>query len=298
MRIMVTGSSGLLGSAIAENLADSGHFILGIQRHPRQERRKNRQNFALDLTDRTALLKALSGFGRLDAIVHSAASLHMDPHNVQMSLTNVVGLQNILYVREALGVENFIFLSSVPVVGIPQEWPVTEDHPVNPQTSYHVTKLAGEWLVKLSLTVGIDYSILRLTAPLGTGMPKTRFPSVVIRQAMTHSDITLAGTGRRRQDYVDVRDVASAVSAAIMRPTQGTFNIGSGRSFSNEEFAIKCVQLLNSRSRIRLSGLPDSEDSTDWTISIAQAREVLGYQPEYTIEDSILHLASSWAGQT
>ena len=92
-----------------------------------------------------------------------------------------------------------------------------------------------------------------------------------------------------------MRDVAAAVEACLASGPAGLCNLGSGRDMSNEELARACVSVLNSKSEIVFSGRPDPEEGIIWRVSIEKARHRLGYEPRFSLEESIQSLAAAYA---
>jgi UDP-glucose 4-epimerase len=193
-------------------------------------------------------------------------------------------------------VSSFVYLSSVPVIGLPRELPITEEHPVQPPTAYHASKLFGEHLCSVARAAGTPTVGLRLTAPVGPGMPDGRILPVFVRRALAGEPLELAGEGTRGQDYVDVRDIAAAVEAAIEAEPSGVLNIASGTCTTNLELAHSCVEVLGSASDVLLSGRPDPEDGVRWEVSIERAAASIDYRPSHSLKDSITAVAEELRG--
>jgi len=192
------------------------------------------------------------------------------------------------------GVESLVYLSSVPVIGRPFELPVTEQHPVDPPSAYHASKLYGEQLVDVARRDGLATVSLRLTAPVGPGMPAARLLPTFVRRALSGETLEVMGEGTRGQDYVDTRDIAAAVEASLVRRATGLLNVASGRCVSNLELARRCVAVVDSSSDVMLSGAPDPEEGVRWEVSIALAERELGYRPRHSLEDSIAAVAGGF----
>lgn len=285
MRILVTGTSGHVGGAIARHLIESGHDVIGLSRR-RSHLTGLAGELAVDLAKPDAL--AAVDIPRCDAIVHTAANLDKSLFNTEISMVNGAGTQALLKLAADWQVSHVVYLSGVPVIGLPVHLPVTEDHPVAPPTAYHASKLYGEYLVDLlGRTTEISALSLRLTSPVGPGMPANRILSVFVRRAQAGEPLQLYGKGTRRQNYVDVRDVAGAVENALNRQVSGVFNIAGANSISNYELAQRCIRVTGSVSNVEFIDQPDPHDAVDWAVSIEKAAHTLGYAPQYDIVASI-----------
>ncbi len=297
MRVLVTGSSGHVGGAIAAHLITAGHEVIGLSRRLSQIAGL-KQQLLLDIAAPDLVEQISRETAACQVIVHAAADMDKSLYASAISLVNCLGTQQLLNLAAKWETNNFIYLSSVPVIGQPQQLPVTEEHPLNPPTAYHASKVYGEYMVNLAQQRGLAGASFRLTSPIGPGMSDKRIFSVFVRRTLANQPLQLAGQGTRRQDFVDARDVAQAVEQCIVRQVSGLFNIAAGQSISNLELAKKCVEILNSTSPIEFSGQPDPEEAVRWEVSIAKATQQFGYQPRFTIEDSIKAVAAQYANRS
>src|SRR5258708_30740608 len=83
-------------------------------------------------------------------IVHAAASLTHDKYDLSISLTNCLGTQQIVKLAHIWRCLQLVYTSGVPVIGRPLQHPITEDHPLQPLTAYHASKLYGEDLMRMA----------------------------------------------------------------------------------------------------------------------------------------------------
>jgi len=293
MRVLVTGAGGFIGSAAADYLTASGFDVVGLFRRT-PESTSSLQEVVTELGTEEAGNVLTSSCKPCDAIVHTAACLDEQLENEEVTRTNCVGLQQLLQVAREWGVQRFVFVSGVTVIGKPVIHPITEQHPVAPRNVYTCTKHLGEQLVDLAASPQMSTVSLRVTAPVGAGMPTHRILSTFVRQAMQHEQLTLVGKGTRVQNYVDVRDVATAIELSLRSEANGVFNIGGAVSISNRDLAEMCVQLLNSKSGIHVSECETPDDNLVWDVSSKSAGEVLDYQPAHDIQSSILAVAECY----
>jgi UDP-glucose 4-epimerase len=290
MRIFLTGATGQVGRAIAALLTDHGHQVAGASRHFRPVPGLYEQVEAcLGSEDFIDLIgKALQP---CEAIVHTAASLSHDFYDPSISLTNCLGTQQITKLAQIWSAAQLVYISSVPVIGRPLQHPITEDHPTQPSTTYHASKLYGEHLMRLAESNGSRAASLRLTSPSGPGTPENRILAVFVRRAMAGEPLQVLGRGTRQQNYVDVRDVAIAVEACLTKHASGVYNIAAVDSISNYELARTCVDELRSSARVEFAGKLDAEEGTVWDVSVSKACQDLGYRPQFAIRDSIRAIA-------
>ena len=116
-------------------------------------------------------------------------------------------------------------------------------------------------------------------------MNKKNFLSLLLEKCRNNEEIILFGHGGRKQNYIDVRDVCRAILEVVVRDAKGVFCIG-GTCISNEELAKTCIALSDSKSPIIFKGM-DKEEDNIWDISFDKASGYLGYEPGYSLEDTI-----------
>jgi UDP-glucose 4-epimerase len=294
MRVLVTGASGFVGGAIAAHLVAAGYEVIGLSRRPGTVPGL----YGLldgNVADTETAARVARKLDRCEAIVHAAAMLCGSRDEVRLLLTNGLGTQQMLVLAERWEVQRFIYVSSLPVIGRPRTLPVSESHPVDPTTPYHASKLYGEHLVALAAADGIPGVSLRLTSPVGAGMPDARIVSAFVRRALAGKTLEVAGTGTRAQDYIDVRDIGAAAAACLERPVTGVVNVASGVPVNNRNLAHRCVSALHSPSQVRVGVGEDPEEGVRWEVSIERARSQLGWRPEQDLESSIRSVAAGAA---
>ena len=151
-------------------------------------------------------------------------------------------------------VTKIVYSSSAGIFGELKTLPIREDHPVEPDTPYGCTKLAGE---KLCLSYAKLYSMsavcLRYFNVYGPMQRYDAYGNVIpifVHQLLRGDSLTVFGDGEQTRDFVNVADVAQAnLQAARARKVTGAFNIGSGTRVTINEL----VRLIEGASGIRPS---------------------------------------------
>lgn len=295
MRVLVTGGTGLIGSAICEHLVNMGNEVICLNLNKNSQLTHATMLYSnLDVGKQTFSEEAFAMIDPCSVIIHAAANKHYGLYEPSIIAANCLGTQQLLKLAQMWNAKNFIFISSVPVIGKPKEIPITESHPTDPPSAYHASKLFGEHLVTLAQTDKMQTVSLRIPSPIGANFRAKTIVYAFIENALRGSPIELYGKGSRRQNYVDVRDIATAVHACISRNAAGIFNIANSETISNLELAETCIDVLKSQTKITFINKADPEDEVTWDISIRKAQEELGYQPRYKIQDSIKSVVESY----
>jgi UDP-glucose 4-epimerase len=290
MRVLITGITGQVGRAIAARLAGRGDHVTGVSRRARPVTGLS-EHVEACLGSEKAVDLIGQALRPCEAIVHAAASLSHDKYDPSISLTNCLGTQQVVKLANFWGATQLVYISSIQVIGSPLRHPITEDHPTQPLTAYHASKLYGERLAGLAEGNGCRSVSLRITSPSGPGTPENRILSVFVRRAIAGEPLQILGQGSRQQNYVDVRDLAFAVEACLSGHASGIYNVAAAESISNYELAQTCVDELHSSSMIDFVGKPDPEEGTRWDVSVSKANHDLGYSPQFGIRDSIRAVA-------
>ena len=265
--ILVTGGLGYIGShtcvalagagyplVIVDNLSNSKPSVLDRLRElaPGAQIEFHRA----DLRDRDALDAAFSARS-IDAVVHFAG-LKAVGESVekpeQYRDNNVGGTRSLLGAMQRYGVRKIVFSSSATVYGEPERLPMTEDHPLRPQSPYGENKLEIEQMLAAQSASDPDfrYASLRYFNPIGAhpsgrigedphGIPNNLFPHLtqvaigrLSKLRVFGNDYpTVDGTGVR--DYIHVTDLASGHLSALRylneRGRSITVNLGAGQGY-------------------------------------------------------------------
>ncbi len=289
--IVVTGSAGLIGFALASRLAREGRAVIGTDRiQPRED--GGFASLDAELTDVHRLHALCSG--NIGAIVHCGAvsgpMLGRDNPRAVIE-TNIAGTANLLEIARQRGVR-LVFCSSTSAYGDTAAGldPVPEDAALAAADIYGATKASGDILTRAyAAQTGLDALVLRFSWVYG---PRRRTACVLremIEDAQAGRATALAfGRGFTRQ-YVHVDDVVSAVLAALDADEIGpqkAFNITGGVRLDFAEIADTVRRVLPG-ARIALGPGADPEDQSHGRFDIAAAARVLGWKPQVAFEEGV-----------
>jgi nucleoside-diphosphate-sugar epimerase len=281
--IIVTGGSGKLGRVCVKDLMDHGYDVTSIDMAPppgqtNPPRPGSVRYTRADLTDFGDALAALSMIDdrveKVEGVVHLAAIAAPGQATNHVTFrVNTVSTYNVFEAARQLGIRNVVWASSETVYGIPYEKgpayvPVDEEIE-RPETAYSLSKLLGEEMAKQFARWDPKTKIIGL-----------RFSNVIEPQDYASFPAFDADPHARKFNlwtYIDARDGAQAVRLALEAKLKGAHvfgiaNADSVMSRSNDDLLDK-IYPKTRRSR----AIKNNES----LISIARAREVLGYRPKY-----------------
>jgi nucleoside-diphosphate-sugar epimerase len=217
MRVIVTGSSGLLGRHVVAALLEAGHDVTGVDTVPPADGAL--RHITADLTDLGAATEVVRD---AEAVVHAAAIPRPTGRTARdVFSTNVAATFNIVEAIRLAGVPKLIYASSYSVTGLPfNETPITPAYfPVDtgwsaaPQDAYALSKWLGEEIVAAAVRKG-GLSAASIRMPW-IQTPETFGRDVVPRRG----DAGVAA--RNLWSYIDARDAGAAFQAAIATPFEG-----------------------------------------------------------------------------
>jgi nucleoside-diphosphate-sugar epimerase len=174
----------------------------------------------------------------------------------------------------------------------------------DPVSEYGKQKLECENMIKeFSIQNSINSIILRKSNLYGTGIiTKENVVATFVKNALFNSKISIDGTGQQYRNFLNLKDVCQAYTKAISCNLKNTFEIinvtGPTTTTLNElaDIVKKEVELVTKNNveifhseTLRTDDFGKLEPPK---ISIAKAKNILGYAPEITLEDGIKNLIS------
>jgi nucleoside-diphosphate-sugar epimerase len=271
MRVLVTGSGGLIGAAVARRLRAAGDEVARFDIAD-----------GADVLDAAAVAAAAAG---CDAIVHAVSAWRRDLEPGRGVIThNVTGNWNVLAAAQQAGIRRVVTFSSVNAIGVfrgeakPDYLPIDDDHPLRPPTAYGIAKRLVEEMCRcFTVTTGISTVCFRPPAVVG---PERHARYAAARAADPSAEwIPFWEYGA----WIDVRDVALAVQAALRHPDPGHLAalIAAEDSTSPvppRELARKLMPEVPWRG-------PEPDDLRRALVRCDRARAALGWTPRYRWED-------------
>jgi nucleoside-diphosphate-sugar epimerase len=281
--VLVTGAGGLLGQAVCHVLQRERVPFLALMRRGGVA---GMNTLMHDLTRARPLADLVKT--PVSAVVHLAAAVPMSaayPDTEQMAdLTRRMDAA-IFLAAQAWGCR-VLYASTCGLYDrkfhrIKSE----ETGALDPGTPYLAAKLDGE---KMFQANG-DAVVMRLAALIGAGQRKSSIVSRFIETARADGAITLWGSGRRQQNFVDAYDVADFVRAALARSVPGVFNLAAPAPTSMMELAQLVVDVVG-RGRIILAGVDDPNELDMAEYETVRAGAAYGWRAKTPLAQSLREL--------
>jgi len=291
-KVLVTGASGFIGRYVVDALLKKEYEVIALVHKNQMQESRHIQTLTGDICEESFIRQVAELMKRCDILIHLAADIDMCGSD-RTILVNCLGTYHMINLAKDLAVKSFVYMSSVPVIGKPRILPITENHPADPKTLYHITKDAGEKMVTQLSSEEMRVVILRIASPVGIGMNSRNYLSYLLEKCEKNEQVELYGTGKRSQNYIDVRDIAEAVLCSLSAAASGIFLIAGKDTVTNRKLAFLCRKIMGSSSEIIWGKREDLEEEDQWRLSSEKARRLLGYMPAYALEDTIRWITGS-----
>lgn len=318
MKALVTGGGGFLGKAIVEQLLDEGREVRSFSRGDYPELREmGVETMRGDIADARAVAKAVEG---CDVVYHVAAKAGVWGPFEEYYRPNVMGTENVIDACRIHDVSKLVYTSSPSVVygdkplrGVDE----SVDYPDEYLTAYPETKAVAEKKVLKANTTSLKTVALRPHLIWGPG-DNHLVPRIVDRAR--RGKLKKVGDGEAVVDTVYIDDAARAHLLAEDALSEGracgkVYFITQGEPMAIGEIIDRIVdqaglepveaqvpakvaygvgwmmemayKLIRKREEPLMTRFVAKQLSTDHYFDITAAREDLGYEPEYTIDEGM-----------
>lgn len=250
MAILITGSTGYIGSLLTVKLAEQGEDIrilvrkdpeLPAFRHPNIEIHKG------DITDMPSLESAMKG---ISSVYHMAAYARLwakEPDTFHK--INVEGTRNVMEAAWNAGVSKIVYTSTAGVIGPSGEKPMTEDDPriTGFFNAYEETKTKAEQLTMGYVQRGLDVTIVNPARVYGPGLDTGSNPvTKIVELYMKRKWHVIPGNGEDVGSYCHVDDVVDGHIKAMVKGGKGQRYIFGGENATFNEL----IRLIRKHSGV------------------------------------------------
>ncbi len=304
MKILVTGSSGFIGSHLSEYLVKRGHQVVAFDRYNsnnhygwlEKSNYKNKIKFILgDIRDYDSVNKAMKG---CNDIIHLAALIGIPYSYVSPTAyikTNIEGTFNVLESAKNLKVKQVIVTSTSEVYGTALSKKLSENDELKAQSPYAASKIAADQLsLSYYRSFGLPVKIIR---PFNTFGPRQSARAVIptiITQALTKNKIKV-GNLKTTRDFLYVEDLCTAYEKVLKsnKLLGEVVNVGVDSEISIKDLIMKISKILNKKlitivekKRVR----PKKSEVFRLKCDCSKLKEITNWKPKYKIDQGLIEL--------
>ena len=306
--VVVTGAGGFIGSHLVERLVENGARVRAMLRYTSRGQRG-----ALDLLPAAVLegvditLGDVRDFDAVreicrgaDAIFHLAALIGIPysyEHPQEVIDTNIIGTSNVLLAaREHGSLDRIVLTSTSEVYGSALRTPMDEDHPLQAQSPYSATKIAGDALgLSFHRSFGLPVTIVRPFNSYGPRQSARAVIPTILSQAIAGMTLKLGALDTTR-DFTYVADTARGfVAVAESDAALGeVVNVGSGEEVSIREIVRKAGEIVGRELTVegddrRLR--PAKSEVSRLHSDSSKADRLAGWRAEVSLDDGLRRTA-------
>ena len=296
MKILLTGSNGLLGQKLVELIAPMDGFELvatsrGKDRLPDSDLTYQYQS--LDITDKAQVMEVISTH-KPDAIIHTAAMTNVDQCESEQEQCHKLNVEAVGYVIEAARANQaFLLHLSTDFIFDGSFGPLDEEAAPNPISIYGQSKLDAEQLI---INSDIDWAIARTVLVYGLAHDMSRSNIILWVKKSLESNQPIKVVNDQWRTPTLAEDLAMGCFLIIKNRAKGIFNVAGKDFLTPYEMAIKTAEFFNldtSTMAMADSGnfSQPAKRPPKTGLKIDKAKKLLDYQP-HSFEEGIALLAA------
>lgn len=294
-KILVTGSSGMIGTAFCEELFERNIYFVAI------DKERNRWNESInagmvikDLTKKFGDTDIRTEI-HFDTIVHLAANARVYDlvETPDMARDNILMTYNMLEFARQNGIKRFVFASSREVYGNTAEI-IRKEGEVDLrecESPYTASKMASEALIyAYANCYGIDFIVIRFSNVYGRYDYNDRVIPLFVARTLKGLPLNVYGKAKV-MDFTYIDDAVDGLWRAVDRfeSAKGqAYNIAIGEGIFIDELARLIISsVCSSGSKVKI-GKSRTGEIFRFVADINKAKIMFGYEPKYSIEEGII----------
>jgi UDP-glucose 4-epimerase len=297
MKILITGISGFIGSALYKRLAGNNVELFAIDNLSFGNKSLiniPEENFYIeDIRNKRRVLEIFDKV-QPDWVIHLAA-IHFIPycnaHPMEASEVNIIGTKNILDACEQTISVSKVFYASTAAVYPIMDGPIPESTEQNPLDIYGLSKLSGEYLCHAyHQKTDIPTIICRFFNAFGPNETNPHLIPAIEEQLKSGVREIALGNLEPKRDFIHTSDMAEAISLLMEKFEKGidTFNLGRGIEYSVVEIVEAFENAL--KEKIVIKQDPSRMRKSDRLHLLADITKIVkftGWQPRVSINAGI-----------
>lgn len=302
--VVVTGAGGFIGSHLVERLVRDGARVRAMLRYTSRGQRgcldlvpgdvlDGIEITMGDVRDFDAVRETVRG---ADAVFHLAALIGIPysyAHPQEVIDTNILGTSNVLLAAKELGtLERIVVTSTSEVYGSALRVPMDEEHPLQAQSPYSATKIAGDALaLSFHRSFGLPVVIVRPFNAYGPRQSARAVIPAIISQALAGGPLKL-GTLDTTRDFTFVEDTAAAFATigASDAAVGEVLNAGSGSEVTIRDVVRRVGEIVGRELVVEGDGQrmrPAKSEVSRLLSDSTKAQKLAGWRAQVSLDDGL-----------
>jgi nucleoside-diphosphate-sugar epimerase len=294
--VLITGGCGFIGSEIVKQLSLIGAnvTILDNLSSGKEKYIKKFSNVKLingDLVDYDLVKDVVKN---KEYIINAAAlpfipdSFHIPKKFFEVNVNGTINIA-LATIKEKKA-KRFVHISSSEIYGTAKYTPMDENHPTTPQSTYAVSKLAGERVV---FTMHKEHNFPAvIIRPFNSFGPNITQPYIIpeIISQIERSDVIKLGNLNAKRDLTYVSDTVNGIILSLVKEgiVGEVINIGSQRSYSIKELVYLISDIMGKKVSIEIESSRFRPYDVDTLIcNYERANKILGWKPKVTVREGL-----------
>lgn len=301
--VLVTGAGGFIGGHVVERLVNDGARVRALCRYNSRNERGTLDWLAPEVTadlevvlgelrDVESVSDAVAG---MDVVVHLGAQIaipysYVNPRD--FFEVNVLGTLNVAEAARRHGVARVVHTSTSEVYGSAQTVPMTETHPLEPQSPYAASKVAADKLIdSYHRSFGLPACVVRPFNTYGPRQSARAIIPTIISQALAGSTLRLGSLTPRRDLTFAADTAAGFVAAATAEDAVGrTIQLGANHDVSVGDLVRLVGEVLGRELTVETDPRrvrPEASEVVRLISGPFLAEEVLGWRAEVPLHEGL-----------
>ncbi|SDR69182.1 SDR family oxidoreductase [Gramella sp. MAR_2010_147] len=308
-KILVTGGAGFIGSNLCETLISLGAEVRCLDNFATGHKRNldaiiNNSAFELIEGDIRDINTCNTACKDVDYVFHEAA-LGSVPRSLKDPVTsnevNISGFLNMLVAARDAGVKRLVYAASSSTYGDSEALPKIEDNIGKPLSPYAITKYVNElYADNFKKSYDFDSIGLRYFNVFGRKQdPNGAYAAVIpkfVMQFMKHESPLINGDGTYSRDFTYIDNVIQMNLLAILADDPKAVNQVYNTAVGDRTNLVELTQLLKKHlsaydseiAKVEVKHGPNRPGDIPHSLaSVEKAEKLLGYKPEFHIEDGL-----------
>ena len=283
MKILVTGASGFLGSALSHRLKDEGHQLALLVRSASKLDRLGDLRDAVDIgrCDSDREVVAYVNRTQPDAVIHTACSYGRDGESIlQISDSNT---------RFGVLILQALSTSGRPVTFINTGTALASQVSTYTLTKHQFAELGRRYVMESSAK--LRFVNVLLQHMFGPRDSASKFTSSLIHACRRNEPELKLTAGEQHRDFIYIDDVVDAYTILLSQQAElartDEIEVGSGVAPTIREFAETVHRLTRSSTRLLFGALPYRADEPMFCRADISRMKALGWRPRFDLETGI-----------